>query len=158
MDFRSKADAYLDALAKDISALCRINSVEGEAKPGMPFGEGPAKALEEALRMGRELGFKTENFDNYVGHIEFGEGEEMVGILGHVDVVPAGEGWERDPWGGEIADGRIWGRGTLDDKGPVLTCLYAMKILKDMNIPLKRRVRIILGTNEETNWGCYSIP
>lgn len=154
MDFRSKADAYLDALAKDISALCRINSVEGEAKPGMPFGEGPAKALEEALRMGRELGFKTENFDNYVGHIEFGEGEEMVGILGHVDVVPAGEGWERDPWGGEIADGRIWGRGTLDDKGPVLTCLYAMKILKDMNIPLKRRVRIILGTNEETNWGC----
>lgn len=154
MDFKKAAGAYVNALAEDISALCRINSVESEAKPGMPFGEGQAAALGEALRMGRKMGFRTENFENYAGHIEFGEGEELVGILGHVDVVPPGEGWERDPWGGEIADGRIWGRGTLDDKGPVLTCLYAMKILKDMKVPLKRRIRIILGTNEETNWEC----
>ncbi|MGN0659279.1 MAG: dipeptidase PepV [Emergencia sp.] len=154
MNFDKMVDASMEALAKDISALCQINSVEGEPLPGKPFGEGPARALEEILRMGQEMGFRTENFDNYVGHIEFGEGEEIVGILGHVDVVPAGEGWERDPWGGEIADGRIWGRGTLDDKGPVLTCLYAMKILKEMNVPLRRRVRMILGTNEETSWGC----
>ncbi len=154
MDFSQEVKSVIEPLAQDISALCRINSVEAEPKPGMPFGEGPAKALQLALEMGASMGFRTENFDNYVGHIEFGEGEEMLGILGHLDVVPAGDGWDKDPWGGQIEDGRIWGRGTLDDKGPVLTCLYAMKILKDLNVPLKRRIRLILGTNEETNWGC----
>ena len=128
--------------------------MEGEAKPGMPFGEGPAKALDAVLQLGEKMGFRTENFGNYVGHIEMGEGDEMVGILGHVDVVPAGDGWDFDPWGGVIADGKIFGRGTLDDKGPLVTCLYAMKILKDAGISLKRRIRVILGTNEETNWGC----
>lgn len=154
MDFTKAIKDSMEPLARDISALCRINSVEGDPKPGMPFGEGPAKALAEALKMGEAMGFKTENFDNYVGHIEYGEGEELLGILGHVDVVPAGDGWDSDPWGGLIKDGKIWGRGTLDDKGPVLTCLYAMKILKDLNVPLSKRVRIILGTNEETDWKC----
>ncbi len=154
MDFTKEIKAAMEPLAQDISALCQINSVEGEAEPGMPFGRGPAEALAAALEMGQRMGFRTENFGNYVGHIEYGDGEEMIGILGHLDVVPAGDGWERDPWGGEIADGRIWGRGTLDDKGPLLTCLYAMKILKDLNVPLKKRIRLILGTNEETNWGC----
>ena len=156
MDFKKAIEAAMEPLTQDISALCQINSVEGEPQPGMPFGEGPAKALEAALEMGEKMGFRTENFDNYVGHIEMGEGEEMLGILGHVDVVPAGEGWDFDPWGGVIADGKIFGRGTLDDKGPLLTCLYAMKILKDMEVPLSKRVRIILGTNEETNWDCMA--
>ena len=156
MDFKKAIEAAMEPLTQDISALCQINSVEGEPQPGMPFGEGPARALEAALEMGEKLGFRTENFDNYVGHIEMGEGEEMLGILGHVDVVPAGEGWDFDPWGGVIADGKIFGRGTLDDKGPLLTCLYAMKILKDMEVPLSKRVRIILGTNEETNWDCMA--
>lgn len=154
MDFSKEIKSAMEPLVQDISALCQIDSVEGEPEPGMPFGKGPAKALAAALAMGERMGFRTENFDNYVGHIEFGDGDEMIGILGHVDVVPAGDGWDRDPWGGQIEDGRIWGRGTLDDKGPLLTCLHAMKILKDLNVPLKRRVRIILGTNEETNWGC----
>ncbi|MCI9476708.1 MAG: dipeptidase PepV [Emergencia sp.] len=154
MDLTKEMQSVMEPLAKDISALCQINSVEGEAKPGMPFGEGPARALQAALELGEKMGFRTENFDNYVGHIEMGEGEEMVGILGHVDVVPAGDGWDFDPWGGEIADGKIFGRGTLDDKGPLVTCLYAMKLLKDAGIPLKRRIRVILGTNEETNWAC----
>lgn len=156
MDFKKQIEAVMEPLAQDISALCQINSVEGEPQPGMPFGEGPAKALEAALELGKRLGFKTENFDNYVGHIEMGEGEEMLGILGHVDVVPAGEGWDFDPWGGVIADGKIFGRGTLDDKGPLVTCLYAMKILKDMGVTLNKRVRIILGTNEETDWNCMA--
>ncbi len=154
MDFTKEIKSVMEPLAKDISALCQIKSVEGEAKPGMPFGEEPAKALHAALELGEKMGFRTENFDNYVGHIEMGEGEEMVGILGHVDVVPAGDGWDFDPWGGVIADGKIYGRGTLDDKGPLVTCLYAMKILRDAGVPLKRRIRVILGTNEETNWGC----
>lgn len=154
MDFKKSIKEVMEPLAQDISALCQINSVEGEPQPGMPFGEGPAKALEATLKLGESMGFKTENFDNYVGHIEFGEGEEMVGILGHVDVVPAGDGWDFDPWGGVISDGKIFGRGTLDDKGPLVTCLYAMKILKDLGVPLRRRVRVIIGTNEETEWKC----
>lgn len=154
MDFKKYIEAVMEPLANDISALCRINSVEGEPQPGMPFGEGPAKALDAMLAIASEMGFRTENFDNYVGHIEMGDGDEMLGILGHVDVVPAGEGWKFDPWGGMISDGKIFGRGTLDDKGPVLTCLYAMKILKDMGIKLNKKVRIILGTNEETDWKC----
>ena len=154
MDFRKQIEAVMEPMARDISTLCQINSVEGEPQPGMPFGEGPARALEAALEMGERMGFRTENFDNYVGHIEMGEGEELLGILGHVDVVPAGEGWDFDPWGGVIADGKIFGRGTLDDKGPLVACLYAMKILKDMAVPLSKRVRIIMGTNEETDWKC----
>ncbi len=154
MDFTQAVREALQPLTEDIAALCKIKSVEGDPKPGMPFGEGPAQALEAALVMGERMGFKTENFDNYVGHIEYGEGEEIVGILGHVDVVPAGDGWETDPWGSVIRDGKLWGRGVLDDKGPVLTCLYAMKILKDLGVPLKKRIRLILGTNEENNWGC----
>lgn len=81
MDFTKAIKDSMEPLARDISVLCRINSVEGEPKPGMPFGEGPAKALQEALKMGEAMGFKTENFDNYVGHIEYGEGEELIGIL-----------------------------------------------------------------------------
>ena len=156
MDFTAYIDRAMEPLAADIAALCRINSVMGEAKPGMPFGEGPAAALKAALDMGEAMGFRTENFDNYVGHIETGEGEELLGIVGHLDVVPAGDGWSHDPWGGEIAGGRIWGRGTLDDKGPVLTCLHALKILRDSGVKLSRRVRMILGTNEETNWDCMA--
>jgi len=154
MNFKHAIEASMKPLTEDIAALCRINSVEGEAKPGMPFGEGVAEALDAALKLGDKFGFKTENFDNYVGHIEFGEGEEIVGILGHVDVVPAGDGWDCDPWGGVITEDAIIGRGTLDDKGPLVTCLYAMKILKDLQVPLSRRIRIILGTNEETDWKC----
>lgn len=100
------------------------------------------------------MGFHTENFDNYVGHIEMGDQDDMIGILGHVDVVPAGEGWECDPWGGIIKDDEVWGRGTIDDKGPVIVSLYAMKILKEKGVKLNKKVRLILGTNEETNWGC----
>ena len=156
MDFKKQIENNIDPLIEDISSVCQINSVEGEPQPGMPFGEGPAKALEAMLNIGETMGFKTENFDNYVGHIEMGEGEEILGILGHVDVVPAGEGWEHDPWGSTIVDGKMYGRGVLDDKGPVLTCLYAMKILKDMGIELNKRVRVILGTNEETDWKCMA--
>ncbi|MBQ9961631.1 MAG: dipeptidase PepV [Firmicutes bacterium] len=156
MDFKKAIDNSMESLVQDIAALCRINSVEGEEKPGMPFGEGVAQSLEAALKLGQDMGFKTENFDGYVGHIEYGEGEELVGILGHVDVVPAGDGWNTDPWGGVITEDKIIGRGVLDDKGPIVTCLYAMKILKELNVPLSKRVRIILGTNEETDWKCMN--
>jgi len=156
MDFKKAIETNMEPLINDIAASCRINSVEGEPEPGMPFGKGVADALAFMLEKGEELGFKTTNYDNYVAEIEYGDGEEIVGILGHVDVVPAGDGWDYDPWGGTITEDKIIGRGTLDDKGPLLTCMYAMKILKDLNVPLKRKIRVILGTNEETDWGCMN--
>lgn len=154
VDLHKEVLKYKDELIASLQESVRIKSVEEAAKPGMPFGEGPAKALEHFLSVGEKLGFEVKNFDNYVGHIDFGSGEEMLGILGHVDVVPEGTGWDYDPYGAEIIDNKMYGRGTLDDKGPMMICLYAMKALKDAGIPLKKKVRMILGANEETNWGC----
>ena len=154
MNIQEEVLKYKEDLISSLQESIRIKSVEEEPKPGMPFGEGPAKALEHFLKVGESLGFKVENFDNYAGHIIFGEGEESVGILGHVDVVPEGTGWDYPPYSAEIVDNKMYGRGTLDDKGPLMICLYAMKCLKDLGIPLKRQIRMIVGANEETNWGC----
>ena len=99
------------------------------------------------------MGFKVRNLDNYAGHIEFGQGEEIVGILAHVDVVPEGDGWTYPPYGAEIHDGKIFGRSTVDDKGPAVAALYAMKAIKDSGEALNKKVRLIIGANEETEIG-----
>lgn len=146
---------YIDELIKTTQELIRIPSVkEPPAGEGRPFGEPIARALEFSLAKGRELGFKTENFSGYAGHIEFGQGPETIGILCHLDVVPAGEGWSVEPYGGEIIDDKIYGRGTIDNKGPAVAALYALAALKDSGWQPQRRVRIILGTDEESGWGC----
>ncbi len=145
---------YKEEVVKAIQKAVKIKSVEEDPLLGMPFGEGPAKALEHFLKLGENLGFTSTNFDNYAGHIDFGDGEEILGILGHVDVVPEGDGWDFDPYGGIIDGGKIYGRGTLDDKGPMIICLYAMKALKDSGVKLNKKIRMILGANEETNWKC----
>ena len=149
-----KVLGYKDEVVEEIQKAIRIRSVEEAPLPGMPFGEGPAKALKHFLELGETLGFESTNFDNYAGHIDFGDGEETLAILGHVDVVPEGDGWDFDPYGGIIDDGKIYGRGTLDDKGPMIMCMYAMKALKDSGVKLNKKIRMILGANEETNWGC----
>lgn len=149
---------YKDDVVKSIQESVRIKSVQEEPKEGMPFGEGPAKALEHMLELGKKLGFEVENFDNYAGHIDFGNGpdEEMLGILGHVDVVPEGSGWDHPPYEAKIVDGRMYGRGVLDDKGPTIAALYALKAIKDSGLKLNRKVRVIVGGNEETGWGCMN--
>lgn len=154
MDFEKKIREDRESLIRDIMELVSIDSVEGEPKEGMPFGEGPAKALQCFLDLAEEAGLRTENFDNYAGHADYGEGKEVVGILGHVDVVPCGEGWICDPFQPQIKDGKIYGRGVLDNKGPMLVCLHAVKILKEMGIPLRKKIRLIVGANEETDWKC----
>lgn len=156
MDLHKEALKYKNDLIKSLQEAVKIKSVEEVPLPDMPFGEGPAKALNYFLELGKSFGFEVKNFDNYAGHIDFGNDtqEEILGILGHVDVVPEGKGWDYEPYGGEIVDNILYGRGTLDDKGPTMICLYAMKILKDLNVPLKKKIRMILGANEETNWGC----
>lgn len=143
---------YQQDIIDGIMRLVRIRSVKEAAQPGMPFGQGCRDVLLEALKMGEELGFAVKNVDNYAGHIEFGEGEEIVGILNHLDVVPEGDGWDTPPYAPEIRDGRIYGRGASDNKGPAVVSLYCMKAIKDLGIPLKRRIRLILGTDEESGW------
>lgn len=117
-----------------------------------PFGMGVQQAYQLVLEKGQEFGFKIENIDNYGGHIEYGNGPEIVGIIGHLDVVPEGDGWSLDPYSGAIVDNKMYGRGTLDDKGPLVACLFAMKALKENGWIPEKRVRLILGLDEETDW------
>ena len=153
MDFKSYIHAHSEKLLASLGALVRIPSVEGEPEEGAPFGREPARCLDEMLALCEKLGFPTSNMDHRVGWCEFGEGEEMVAVLGHLDVVPAGDGWsESEPFSGEIKNGRIYGRGTMDDKGPMVAAVYALKALKESGFQPKKRIRVIFGTNEET--GC----
>ncbi len=154
MKFLKIVEDYRDDIIKSTQDIVKIRSVEGEPKPNMPFGEGPYRALEFALDLASEMGFNTKNLEGYAGYAELGEGEETVGVLVHLDVVPEGEGWTYPPYGGEIHDEKIYGRGTVDDKGPAIATMYAMKAIKESGVRLNRKIRIIFGTNEETGWGC----
>ena len=128
----------------------RIPSVEDTPAEGAPYGAACRESLDHVLKVAADLGFRTENVDGHMGWCEYGDGEEMIAVLGHLDVVPAGDGWSFDPWGGEIKGDRIFGRGTMDDKGPSIAALYALAALRDSGLPLKRRIRILFGCNEET--------
>lgn len=141
---------YHSEIIDKICELIRIKSVQTEPGPGAPFGEGVAKSLNYVLALGKEMGFCVKNLDGYTGYIEYGNGPKLYGIPVHLDVVPEGTGWSVDPYGGVVKDDAIYGRGVVDNKGPAIAVLYALKIIKDMDLPLKNRVRIILGTNEET--------
>ncbi|MBQ3407798.1 MAG: dipeptidase PepV [Clostridia bacterium] len=129
-------------------------SVESDIDPQKPFGEECDKALKYVLDLAKSMGFRTKNIDGYCGYVEFGEGTEILGIIGHLDVVPAGDGWTKcEPFNPIIEDDRLYGRGAIDDKGPVVASLYAMKYVMDKIKPNKR-VRLILGLNEEVSWKC----
>ena len=141
-------------LIESLQMSIRIPSVEGNPEPGAPFGPEVRRALNHALATARDLGLKTTDMEGYVGCAEYGEGEEMLGILCHLDVVPEGEGWNFPPYAAVIDNDIMYGRGTLDDKGPAFAAMYALHAIKEAGIKLRRRVRIILGTNEETGWGC----
>ncbi len=143
-----------EALVQSLQEIIRIKSVKEAPVGDMPFGEGIQKSLEYILNLGASMGFTTKNVDNYAGYIEFGEGKEMLGILCHVDVVPEGEDWQYGPYSGELVDGKMYGRGTLDDKGPAISSLYAMKALKDSGFKPNKRIRLIIGTNEESGSAC----
>ncbi|QED49001.1 dipeptidase PepV [Cytobacillus dafuensis] len=145
-----------DALIEDTKKLLQIKSVldEENATEDAPLGKGVKEALDFMLQLGEKDGFIAKNVGNLAGHLEFGQGEEIVGILCHVDVVPEGDGWSSDPFGAEIRDGKIYARGAIDDKGPTMTAYYAMKIIKELGLPLNKRVRMIIGTDEESDWRC----
>lgn len=148
-------------LIENLQVLIKIPSVHAESSvPNEPFGLNTVKALEYVLDLGKKLGFKAKNIDGYCGYIEFGEGSELIGIVGHLDVVPEGENWTYPPFDARIEDNKIYGRGAIDDKGPVMASLYAMKAVMDYwsenNISINKRVRLILGLNEERDWKCIN--
>lgn len=152
--YREQIEQYIDAhkeeMLADIIELCKIDSAKGSYMEGKPFGQGPFEALAEGLRMGEKYGFSIKNYDNYVGTIDLNDKEKQLDILAHLDVVPGGEGWTvTTPFEPVIKDGKIYGRGTSDDKGPAITALYAMRAIKELGIPVKKNVRLILGTDEE---------
>ena len=138
-----------DELIADIRAWVAVPSVQAEPLEGKPFGAENARMLDLALETARRYGFETRNIDYYAGDISMGSGEQTMGMLAHLDIVPVGEGWTHDPFGGEIADGKLYGRGTIDDQGPALCALYAMRAVRDAGVPLKDGVRLILGCDEE---------
>lgn len=152
--YREKIDKFIDdhrqELIDDVCELCRINSERMPAEEDMPYGPGAAECLDTALDMAEEYGFDTTDYDGYVGCIDLNENPRHLDILAHLDVVPAGEGWTvTDPFKPVEIDGKIYGRGTADDKGPAIAALYAMRAVKELGIPLKKNVRLILGTDEE---------
>lgn len=137
-------------MVEDIRALCRIDSEKGGPLPGRPFGAGPAAALDAALALAGTMGFGVRNYGYYVGAVDLNGLPKQLDILAHLDVVPAGEGWRvTQPFEPVVRDGRLYGRGTADDKGPAVAALYAMKAVRDLGVPLRKNVRLILGTDEE---------
>ena len=156
--YKEQIEAYFaDKEQMLVDAVCRlvsIDSVEGEPAPGAPFGPGPAAALDEALKLAGEWGLITTNHEGYVGTADLNTADDALHILGHLDVVAPGEGWTiTEPYSPKVMDGMIYGRGTDDDKGPLVASLLAMKAVKDLGIPLTKNCRCILGTNEESGSG-----
>ena len=142
-----------EAIFADIAKLVSFNSENAPALPGKPFGEGAAAALEAALEIARGMGLAAENCEGMIGYAQLGEGgrdcKQYLATITHLDVVPVGEGWSADPFTMRERDGWIIGRGVMDDKGPSVLCLYALKYLKEKKIPLRYPVRALLGVNEE---------
>ena len=154
MDYQ-KLDQIVESCREDLIANIRkwISVPSVLAAPSgenAPFGAETRRMLDMALEDAKAMGFEVRDIDGYAGDITYGSGPETMGMLCHLDVVPAGDGWTHDPWGGEVENGRIYGRGATDDKGPALCALYALKAVKEAGLPMKNGVRLILGCDEET--------
>lgn len=138
-----------EQMIRSLGRLVEIDSVTRRGEGGKAFGIGCDRALSYVLELCDDLGFRTKNCDGMIGFAEVGEGEELVGILGHLDVMPAGKGWDCPPFALTRKNGKLYGRGVCDDKGPTIACLYAMKDLLDSGLPINKRFRFIFGLTEE---------
>lgn len=158
MNWYEKAKAREAELLTELQALLQIESVldEEAATAEAPFGPGPRAALDFMLEKGSEQGMIVKNIDNMAGHIEMGVGDDLLGVLCHVDVVPAGDAstWTYPPFAGEIVAGKLYARGAIDDKGPTMAAWLAMKMIQDEGLELNKRVRMIIGSDEESGFRC----
>ena len=143
---------HRDALVRDIARIVSIPSIEGDPEPGAPFGRDSRAALQCAMDIATELGLSVVNCEDKLAYAWLGDTDDdrCLATITHVDVVPVGDGWPADPFLLREEDGYLIGRGVMDDKGPSILCLYALKYLKDSSLPLRYPVRAILGSNEET--------
>ena len=148
-------DSYKDDIIRDTKKLMAYNSVYEESNQlGQPFGLKIAAALECVLKMAVDMGFKTRNVDGYVGEIDYGTGGKKIGMIAHIDIIPAGDGWTYPPFAGQIVDGKLYGRGSIDDKGPLIAALYAIKAIKESGLPCSNHVRYLIGCDEESGFRC----
>src|SRR5690242_10412514 len=148
-------DAHSDEIVQSLQGVLRIPSLEAPASgPNAPFGKPLREALDYTLALCEHLGFRTKDVGGYAGHAEMGQGAEMVAAMGHLDVVPEGDRWTHEPYGAELDEGYIYARGASDDKGPTYAALFGAKAILDSGLPLRRRIRIIFGCNEESGFGC----
>ena len=153
---QQRIDAYFNDPARRaqliaaISRLVAVKSVREDAAPGQPYGPGPAAALAEGVALAREMGFQAENLENYVATADLNDKDTALHILGHLDVVGEGKGWDTDPYTCVEKDGMLYGRGVSDDKGPVVCALMAMQAIRDLEIPLQHNVKLIMGGDEES--------
>lgn len=156
INFKEEVLKHKDDLFSDLFDLLKVRSILGtDVTEETPVGSGPKEALELFLSYGERDGYKTKLVDNIAGHIEIGSGDEIFGILGHVDVVPVNESeWTTPPFEPNVRDGKIFARGVLDDKGPTLGAYYAAKLLDKLGVEWKKRVRVIIGSDEETGFRC----
>lgn len=156
--WKKAAAACQDDLLKDLKPLIAIESVRDDSLScaTAPFGPGPAEALHYMLDVAAKDGFDVENIDNYAGVIRFGEGEKILGLLAHLDVVPATGEWDTPAFEATVRDGRLYGRGTSDDKGPAMACYYALKLLREAGVTPHCQIHLILGTDEESGWECMA--
>lgn len=154
--WKEKVLEYENQMIDDLKGLLSIESVRDDSKASKdaPVGPGPRQALDYMYELAKRDGFSTHDVDHIAGRIEAGQGEDVLGILCHVDVAPAGDGWDSDPFDPVVTDDAIIARGTLDDKGPTIAAYYAVKILNDMNVDWKKRIHMIIGTDEESDWKC----
>lgn len=155
MSLKNRIENYQPQMIETLKELVRFESVSSEAKPGAPYGEENVRCLKRALEIAEELGFRTCNMDGHMGFAEYGEGDEMIAVAGHLDVVAGGDGWTVcEPFEPTVKDGKMFGRGTMDNKGPIVVLMYALKALADEGFEPKRRIRILMGCDEENGSDC----
>ncbi len=147
---RAYFQKHREDLVEDVKTMVRIRSDRGEAAPGAPFGPGPDAALQKFLEISAARGFAVRNYDGYVGAIDLNDKPRQLDILAHLDVVPVADNWTVcAPFDPVVLDGKIYGRGTSDDKGPAVAALWAMQCVRDLGVALSKNVRLIVGTDEE---------
>ena len=154
MELKQFIEENIDNMKADLAKLVSYNSVFSTDE--LPFGSNNRKVLDEALKLMEEKGLDTSNVDYYCGYGQTGHGDKTIGILAHLDIVPAGDGWNFNPFEMKEKDGYLYGRGVSDDKGAAVASMYALKYLIDENYPFKKVVRLILGCNEETGSKCIA--
>ena len=144
-----------EEMLQTLADLVAIPSVVSAPDGDYPYGAEVQKAYEFMMAKAEKDGFITNNVDNQGGHLDFpGKTDDLIAVVGHLDVVPAGDpaNWNTDPFKAEIIDGKMYGRGTIDDKGPLLAGYYAVKALKEAGFEPTKTIRVMLGLDEETNW------